>query len=252
MGKLTPMPQGNNGDLNQDGYLAIAEWVFIHTMADIRARITDPSLSQDRYHMLGLAPLLRKLLIDGGNLVSRVNRNRRLPIEFAMNPFSLSERECIETIEANRDSTQFPVSEMRWRMFAPGLLPPTEGGEAQALKLQHFLRATVGMVTGKRLSVKDLILFYCIVEGGVHIGEGRTPLERDLISYVPNEFMLPDFGIDNSPIASLFVCAEIVYEALLPLLQAVEAEPTPVSRVPGFEAKLSGMPRHRKGGVARN
>lgn len=246
------MSHESDDDLSPDAYQAIAQWVFTNTMIDLKGRLTDSSLVGDRYQMLGLAPLLRKLLIDGGNLVSRVNRKYRLPLEFRIAPFSLSERECYAIISANHPHPEIPINEMKWRLFSPGTLVPNDEDSGQSLTLAHFLRAHVGVVCGHLLTVKELVQFYCIVEGGVHIGDARNRVEKDLIGFVPNELSMPNSGVDNSPLASLFVCGEIVLSALAPLEDAIAKDPTPLNPNPDFFAMTTGAPRHWKGGVARN
>lgn len=49
----------------------LAEWLFVETIADVRQRSEDPGV-RSRYEQLGIAPLLRKLLIDAIPLLNTV------------------------------------------------------------------------------------------------------------------------------------------------------------------------------------
>ncbi len=44
--------------------MILAEWLFVETIDDLHRRTDDPA-SRTRYELLGIAPLLRKLLLDG-------------------------------------------------------------------------------------------------------------------------------------------------------------------------------------------
>jgi hypothetical protein len=48
--------------------MMLAEWLFVETVSDVRRRSEDPG-SRSRYELLRIAPLLRKLLLDGSTLV---------------------------------------------------------------------------------------------------------------------------------------------------------------------------------------
>ena len=54
--------------------------LFVRTLADLRRRLERGR--QDEYEAMGIAGLLRKLLIDGQSLVDQVNRDRRLKITY--------------------------------------------------------------------------------------------------------------------------------------------------------------------------
>lgn len=241
------MSNENLNEITNDDFQAIAQWVFQQTMADLKNRVSDPSLAGDRYQMLGLAPLLRKLLIDGGNLVQAVNRRYKIDLKFGITPFSMSEREVYEIMKPSLSRSASSLQETRyWRLFSPGTLMSDEKSGGDPLGLAHFLAAHVGIVNGHRLTVKELIKFYCIVEGGVHIGMPRKPFEKDLLSMVPTELVMPNYGVDNSPISSLFVCAEIVVLALEPLLEAIDRDPVLPTPKPGIVTSSQGAPRHWK------
>lgn len=242
------MSKDEQFEVSHEDLQGVAQWVFTNTLADMKNRIEDEALAGDRYQMLGLAPILRKLLIDGGNLVQLVNRRYRIPLTFKIVPFEMSDRAIHEKIASGMPRSSSPVGESSyWRLFAPGSLMPSAESPGVELGLAHFLAAHVGIVRGRRISVKELIQFYCIVEGGVHIGMPRRDYEKDMLVMVPTELSLHNQGIDNSPISSLYVCAEIVLASLQPLLEMVEKDPVDLKPKQDVFVYTEGVPRHRRG-----
>jgi hypothetical protein len=55
--------------------MILAEWLFVETVADVRHRSQNPG-DRSRYGLLGIAPMLRKLLLDGASLVDTVRAGR--------------------------------------------------------------------------------------------------------------------------------------------------------------------------------
>ena len=67
--------------------MILAEWLFVEPVADVRHRSQNPS-DRSRYELLGIAPLLRKLLLDGASLVDTVRAGRlEVPFEFRVRPW---------------------------------------------------------------------------------------------------------------------------------------------------------------------
>lgn len=114
------------------------------------------------------------------------------------------------------------------------------------LGLAHFLAAHVGVVNGHRVSVRELVKFYCIVEGGVHIGDPRKGFERELLRTVPGELLQPMHGVNGSPIGILHPLVDIVKKALLPLMHAVKDDPAPLTPMDGFNVTMFGEAPYMK------
>ena len=69
--------------------MMLAEWLFVETIADVRQRSNGPS-TRSRYELLGIAPLIRKLLLDGTSLVDTVQTARpEVPVEFRIRPWNV-------------------------------------------------------------------------------------------------------------------------------------------------------------------
>jgi hypothetical protein len=64
----------------------LAEWLLVATVADVRRRSQYPDVRR-RYELLGIAPLLRKLLIDACPLLNTVRAVRpEVPTDFRIRP----------------------------------------------------------------------------------------------------------------------------------------------------------------------
>lgn len=156
----------------------MTEWLLLETMADIERRVQ----SVDRYTVLGLAPLLRKLLVDGEPLLQAVRRNRRKPaVAFPLRPFVLPGE------ERDRDG---------WNLvLAYGNDELVGDADTGALSLKQFLAAPVAAWRGMPLSVLDVIKHYAHVEGGVHLGAPDGEFNQRLIDLFP-----PLYGRVRDPV----------------------------------------------------
>src|SRR5690606_35629560 len=137
---------------------------------------------------LDLAPLLRKLLVDGTALANRVNQGHRLKIEYQICPFDLSDLDCQNLIHSVQPGITMPINEIPgWRVILPGKLLPDDENPGESLGLPQFLATPIGAVNGHRLTVREVIKSYSNVEGGVHIGDPKKDFERHLFATVPYE-----------------------------------------------------------------
>jgi len=219
-------------------YARVAEWNFCRSYEDLHARaFTEPD--NDRYRMLGIAPLLRKLLFDGTPLLHAANSRRRVKTEFRMRPFPYTQSQCLEQVRYTFVEAEEATG---WRVFAPGDLLPRNGDSGESLSLPAFGNATVGYVSGYPVSVRQLVKFYCEVEGGVHIGKGRTRAEVDMLATVPAELVTPYFGLRHSPILTLQFVGILARNGLSVLYDAIMADPIDadhrgieVKNVPGWQ-----------------
>ena len=67
--------------------MILAEWLFVETVADVGQRSQNPG-ERSRYELLGIAPLLRMLLLDGASLVDTVRAGRpEVLLEFRVQPW---------------------------------------------------------------------------------------------------------------------------------------------------------------------
>lgn len=187
--------------------MMLAEWLLVETVADVRRRSIEPG-ARSRYELLGIAPLLRKLLIDGQPLLNTVRPVRpEVRTEFRIRQWSAAE-----------DAQ--PGEDLPYLLQLGG--PELVGGpEDSALpKLKHFIGARVGMVRGRPLTVREVVKYYANVEGGVHFGVPREDAQSGLSEMAP---ML--LGRSTGHIEILAHLGAIVVDALTPLCESILAAP---------------------------
>ncbi|MGO4383405.1 hypothetical protein [Specibacter sp. RAF43] len=185
----------------------LAEWLLVETLADVRRRSEDPG-ARSRYELLGIAPLLRKLLIDGRPLLNTVRAARpEVPTKFRIRQWSAP-----EDGQRGEDLPYF------LRLGGPELIG---GPEDPALrKLEQFIGARVGMAQGRPLTVREVVKYYANVEGGVHFGVPKENAQSVLSQMAP---MLP--GRSTGHIEILAYLGAIVVDALTPLCESILASP---------------------------
>lgn len=181
----------------------LVDWLFIKTIEDLRARSELPAIRHYRYEILGIAPLLRKLMIDRGK--SLLHLVRRVPgrpgYAFGAEPWQLPE----------------------------GYNPPAAGGlmavggedliadASPGLKLDPFLAMRVGHVGGHDISVRQMIRHFANVEGGVHLGRSEEPI-NDLLQWdapdQPYLWALPQSWTVLLPLGKIVVagCEDLLAE----------------------------------------
>ena len=185
----------------------LAEWLLFETVADVRRRSRDPS-ARSRYELLGIAPLLRKLLLDARALINTVRTARPgVPTEFRIRQWNAPED------GQHEEDLAYLV-----RLGGPELVG---GPEDPALpKLKHFIGARVGMVQGRPLTVREVVKYYANVEGGVHFGVPEEDAQRVLGQMAP---ML--LGRSTGHIEILAHLGTIVVDALTPLCESILDSP---------------------------
>lgn len=188
--------------------MMMAEWLFVETVADVRQRSSGLS-TRSRYELLGIAPLLRKLLLDGTSLVDTVRAARpEVPVEFRIRPW-------------NAPATDDHAETLPWLFRLGG--PELVGGPAdRALtSVGEFISSRVGLVDGLDLTVRDVVRYYAHIEGGVHFGEPREPIQATLKSVAPL-FL----GHSTGQIRILAHIGRVVVDALAPLCNSILRSPT--------------------------
>lgn len=185
----------------------LAEWLFVETVADVRRRSQDPG-TQGRYEMLGIAPLLRKLLIDARPLLNTVRAARPdVSTDFRIRQWSAPD-------DSNYDA-DLPYL---LRLGGPELVGGPTGPVLP--KLRQFIGARVGLVQGRSLTVREVVKYYANVEGGVHFGAPREKADHVMSQMAP--VLL---GRSTGQIEILAHLGTIVVDALTPLCESILASP---------------------------
>ncbi len=187
--------------------MMLAEWLFVETVTDIQQRSEHPG-KRSRYELLGIAPLLRKLLIDRHPLLNTVRAARpEVRTDFRIRQWSAPE-----------DGQQGKDLPYLLRLGGPELIG---GPNDPALpKLQHFIGAKVGLVQGRPLTVRDVVKYYANVEGGVHFGVPDEGAQHILSEMAP---LL--HGRSTGQIEVLAHLGAIVVDALTPLCESILTSP---------------------------
>ncbi|MGO2750292.1 MAG: hypothetical protein ACTIA6_09605 [Pseudoclavibacter sp.] len=162
---LQPLDREDYGRLRYD------RWLFLMTVSDIRERINKSGPS--RYELLGLSPLLRKLLSDGPDTLLPTVRAqfRRTRIRFECKP-----------VEPQLDHVDEHGAQMT-AILRPARAEFAERSES--FNLDEFLKVPAAFYREQPVSVLEVIKYFAHVEGGVHRsrGEREEPYEKFLSSY---------------------------------------------------------------------
>ncbi len=217
-----------------------ADELFLCTLEDLESRLSalrpvEHAGRAERYELLMVASLLRKLLLDGGSLVALVNRPRRVRLRFLVStgwPFMSGGALAGCRVSIRRrlaQSAKIPTIPLD--QLPPGL---SEMFAERQLTLGQLLAEAVVTWNGVPITAKGLITYVANIDGGVHIGGRPTgPVEEALARFGD------DLLVDGYPLAQacLWDIGGVVASGLGPLRAAVEAEPDfrdQASRCAGF------------------
>ena len=175
--------------------------LFLETLADLESRC-EPGRTE--YDVLGIAGLLRKLLIDAQPLVDQVNRDRHLRLRFVIN---------------DRPIPEDPLP-MIWSM-QDGFDPETaHRAFPKEVKRDDLLTRPIVAVNGSAVSVRDVIRYGAHVKGAIHAGEPESDQERALVEVAA---AMQVGGFDPG-VRSLLAVTRVVLRGLQPLRQRILAE----------------------------
>jgi len=173
------------------------DWLFLETMRDLRERMTLTPTPENRYAILCIAPLLRKMIADGGKslvqAVRRASTDRPKPT-FRGKPYEFG-------------PIPHPDAKIIFGYSADGLLDPDA-----SMTLEQFLKMPVGHAVKYELTVLDAVKHYANVEGGVHLGTSKSEANTFLqIASPASGAILPGFYRVLTQIAEVVVdgCAEL-------------------------------------------
>ncbi|MCL8026303.1 hypothetical protein [Nocardioides bruguierae] len=185
----------------------LADWLFLRTLDDIELHLKTP---QDRYSLLGIAPLLRKLFVDGDRLVERVNRKSRLSLQFV-------------THEAVRPAVELGGETRFWAQGAAVIPGHDSSPLAFCESASAWMAHITGEAGGRPLRVRDIIKHCAHVEGGVHLGRPSSVQEAAMFGLVHAllDDNLPSEVLAGSPVGALSPIATVSLAGLSTLRDAV-------------------------------
>ena len=184
-----------------------ADRLLIATLDDLAERINSP---MTEYEVLGIAALLRRLLLDSPPLLDVVNREHRLKVRFVV---------------ANDDAYRDMVlgdGAMFWSA-QDGLDPETSlPGMHGTLELNRdqFLARPVMASRGRLISVRDVITHGANVAGAVHLtSQPKDESHQEISGWAEA------LGIGGYPAGTreLQAIGRVVLKALAPVRAAAQA-----------------------------
>ncbi|MHB1462514.1 MAG: hypothetical protein ACYC1M_14600 [Armatimonadota bacterium] len=136
--------------------------LFLKTLDDLCLSIHE----HDHYEMTRASGLLRQLLLDGNDLVSFVNREYHLKLQFEVVPFVSNPLPDIG------DYHQVPTE---------AIDPSCERGrDTVSLNRGQFIECVIGDLMGTPCRVKDIIKYVANSAGGVHYGTDNDKVQSYL------------------------------------------------------------------------
>ena len=177
-------------------------WLLPEMLADLRKR---SDAAATRYEMLGIAGIVRALLLDPMTIESTARRRPAIPSpRFSYTPYEPQTEPALGGLywhESGVSTVVFATADEKFTR-------PTVTTD-----LRRFLRAPVGQLREQLVTVKEYVHAYSHVLGGVHLGRPKSPHEDALQSLVAT---LDDHSIHWS--RTLQHIAVVTNRALLPLV----------------------------------
>lgn len=132
-----------------------------------------------------------------------------MPLEFPIRPW-------------RPPATDAEHPELEWALRLSGHELVGSPGDEPVRNIDAFLRTRVGIAGGEDLTVRDVVLYYANVEGGVHHGHPRegNQGQQTLSRLAP--LLL---GQTNSHVETLAYLAQVVVMGLTPLRESVLRAP---------------------------
>lgn len=185
----------------------LAEELLIHTLDDLEDRVRG---SLPEYRILGIAGLLRKLLIDDSPLVDQVNRQHRQRLVFVVRDARAYE-ELVKSMDAAFLTAEDGID--------PEGAPPGFG--RLELNRARFLSHRAMLTQNEEISVADLIQHGANVAGAVHRSDPRKPAHKEISKWADQ------FSPGGQPAGTrtLQAIGRVVLRALEPLRAAVTGLP---------------------------
>ncbi|MCB0857452.1 MAG: hypothetical protein KDB57_04950 [Solirubrobacterales bacterium] len=167
---MKPIGRVQTPDTSVDGvssvtYCSVMEPdpLFVRTLDDVESRIAG-----DEYDVVKSSELLRGLLLDG--LVSKVNRTRRLKLEFVVTRNDA----YLRTARALGNMSYFSVID--------GIDPSSNmpGQTTHSLSLGQFIKEPIMYLGAQTATVRDVVKYGAIVAGGTHSTEPKPGIATSI------------------------------------------------------------------------
>lgn len=183
--------------------------LFLETVNDLRAALAQPTA----YRLIKASGLLRLLLLDGNNLLDRMETRLAMKASFyADDPFS-------RTAAWNTAPVGSYVYAMVDDIDPLVQLPPGFKRQPREFSRAEFFRIRLAAVDGTFYTVKDAIRLAALKLGGVHIDCLNTDGNSAAESAVTFEL-----GSASLPVRQLSPIIGVVVRAMEPIERTLRAE----------------------------
>lgn len=176
------------------------ETLFTKTLEDIENRLS----VTDRYEILLISGLIRKLFLDDHPLVDQVNKLHRVKLFFEI------------TIPQNQPQNEPPPT--FWTVqdgLDPDTAPPFK--QRYSATRDQFFQTVVTIINSHAYTIREIVLFEANVVGAVHAGTAKTDKETAL-KQIDTEVSVGGY---SSSLRQLLAISRVVLRALAPLRLAV-------------------------------
>lgn len=189
----------------------MALWLLPERLADLHARIHSKAT---RYEILGIAAIVRSLILDPMTIESVARRRGAMPAPvFRYTPYEVRQGRSPGGLHWHDSGEHTLIFATAHSEFTR----PTVSAD-----LRSFLKAPAAQLRNEPVSVKQFVVAYANVLGGVHLGRPRSPHEDLLRTMVAS---LEDHTIHWSH--TLQYIGWVTYRALLPIADPNAPPATP-------------------------
>jgi len=179
--------------------------LFLATLHDLEQR----QRSEEPYQILGMAGLLRKLLLDAEPLIDQVNRTRRLKLRFRI----IQGRHSLETLRS-LGVTYHDIGDC----LDPSYID-SQANEAAELTRDQFLSTLVNYIAGQAITVREIVTFEANVAGGVHAPGSPTEPAHVGLDAARRQIIMKGQSVSLYHLRNI---GRVVAKALQPLKAAIE------------------------------
>lgn len=177
------------------------ENLFLNILRDLEERLE----AEDPYDILGVAGLIRKLLLDDHPLADQINRKYKLKLVFEIaSPLGPPPGLPPPTLFTVQDGID------------PDTAPPFKQ-RVQVTRDQLF-QAVLVIVNNHQYTMREIVLFEANVMGAIHAGSPKTDKEK-ILHEINSTIAVGGY---TSSLRQLKGIGRVVLRALIPLREQIE------------------------------
>jgi hypothetical protein len=195
-------------------FAVLRKWLIYETAEDLRDQVRRYGAGPERYTLLRMAALIRKLLADREPLLPPFLSEHGLQLTYRVHEYVPSGSPPASIFQVGDHiypgTAKTPILELTWDEF-------------YGHRVGRFLIEDQPDIT-----VKQLVRFAANVDGGVHLGppERDNPAQKLLWSISPifTEWVNDPEWVEASPAALLYPISRVILDAVKPALRILTKE----------------------------